>query len=289
MCAMDEWTVADLGALVRRAANFAELSGDVLLAVLDLLSGGTPQTSSRSSRPRIVSGPAGEHAAGSRGRGAGRHRQCQHDPDRGLFGVFTADGRRVGELDEEMVYEAGAASLPPRRLGVADPGHHGDRVLVEAAPGEPGKMPFWKGDKQGDRSSSVAAIGEVTREVAALPERRATALLRKEFGLDELAAANLVRYLEDERDAAGALPDDRTIVVERFRDELGDWRVCLLSPFGARMRHAVGDGDRGPPDRAPGRRRRGALERRRHRDPAARERIASRWRTSASSRIASRR
>jgi ATP-dependent Lhr-like helicase len=96
-------------------------------------------------------------------------------------------------------------------------------------------MPFWKGDKPGRPLELGRAIGEVTREVAALPERRATALLRKEFGLDELAAANLVRYLEDERDAAGALPDDRTIVVERFRDELGDWRVCLLSPFGARI------------------------------------------------------
>ncbi|MGZ8585608.1 MAG: Lhr family helicase [Actinomycetota bacterium] len=236
MCAMDEWTVAELGALVRRAANFAELSEDVLRAVLDLLSGRYPSDEFGEFRPRIVWDRRSDTLRAREGAGRVAIANAGTIPDRGLFGVFTADGRRVGELDEEMVYESrrgevfmlGASSWRIEDITF-------DRVLVSPAPGEPGKMPFWHGDKPGRPLELGRAIGEFTRELAALPERRATALLRKRFGLDELAARNLVLYLQDERDAAGVLPDDRTIVVERFRDDLGDWRVCLLSPFGARV------------------------------------------------------
>ncbi|HEU4526594.1 MAG TPA: DEAD/DEAH box helicase [Actinomycetota bacterium] len=236
MCATDEWTVAELGALIRRAANFAELSEDVLRAVLDLLSGRYPSDEFAEFRPRIVWDRRADTLRAREGAGRVAIANAGTIPDRGLFGVFTADGRRVGELDEEMVYESrrgevfllGASAWRIQDITF-------DRVLVDPAPGEPGKMPFWRGDKPGRPLELGRAIGAVTREVAALPERRATTLLRREFGLDELAARNLVRYLEDERDAAGALPDDRTIVVERFRDEVGDWRVCLLSPFGARI------------------------------------------------------
>jgi ATP-dependent Lhr-like helicase len=236
MCAMDEWTVTELGALVRRAANFAELSEDVLRAVLDLLSGRYPSDEFGEFRPRIVWDRRSDTLRAREGAGRVAIANAGTIPDRGLFGVFTQDGRRVGELDEEMVYESrtgevfflGASSWRIEDITF-------DRVLVSPAPGEPGKMPFWHGDKPGRPLELGRAIGEVTREVAALPERRATALLRKRFGLDELAAGNLVLYLQDERDAAGVIPDDRTIVVERFRDDLGDWRVCLLSPFGARV------------------------------------------------------
>ncbi|HSD49665.1 MAG TPA: DEAD/DEAH box helicase, partial [Actinomycetota bacterium] len=236
MAAMDEWTVSDLGALVRRAANFAELSEDVLRAVLDLLSGRYPSDEFAEFRPRIVWDRRADTLRAREGAGRVAIANAGTIPDRGLFGVFTEDGRRVGELDEEMVYESrrgevfllGASAWRIQDITF-------DRVLVEPAPGEPGKMPFWRGDKPGRPLELGRAIGAVTREVAALSERHATALLRKDFGLDELAARNLVRYLEDERDAAGTLPDDRTIVVERFRDELGDWRLCLLSPFGARV------------------------------------------------------
>ena len=236
VAAMDEWTVTELGALVRRAANFAELSEDVLRAVLDLLSGRYPSDEFAEFRPRIVWDRRADTLRAREGAGRVAIANAGTIPDRGLFGVFTADGRRVGELDEEMVYESrrgevfllGASAWRIQDITF-------DRVLVDPAPGEPGKMPFWRGDKPGRPLELGRAIGAVTREVAALPERRATALLRNGFGLDELAARNLVRYLEDERDAVGALPDDRTIVVERFRDEVGDWRVCLLSPFGARI------------------------------------------------------
>ena len=145
-------------------------------------------------------------------------------PDRGLYGVFLADsGARVGELDEEMVYEArqgevfqlGATSWRIEQITR-------DRVLVSPAPGVPGKMPFWKGDGIGRPFELGVAVGEAVR--------------KRRFGdLDELAARNLAAYLDDQREATGVVPDDRTIVVERFRDEIGDWRICILSPFGGRV------------------------------------------------------
>jgi ATP-dependent Lhr-like helicase len=109
-----------------------------------------------------------------------------------------------------------------------------DRVVVSPAPGEPGKMPFWKGDKPGRPLELGRALGAFTRELAT--GRRADSLRRlRDVGLDELAAENLVKYIDDQREATGAVPDDRTVVVERFRDELGDWRLCILSPFGQRV------------------------------------------------------
>jgi ATP-dependent Lhr-like helicase len=171
-------------------------------------------------------------------------------PDRGLFGVFLAGepgtpGRRVGELDEEMVYELragmhgdvvvlGASSW--RVLDITP-----DRVIVEPAPGVPGKLPFWKGDSVGRPVELGRAIGGFLREAEAelshgeRGQRSLTSRLRGEHDLDELAARNLVAYLDEEREVAGALPTDRRLVVERFRDELGDWRLVILSPFGGRV------------------------------------------------------
>ena len=110
-----------------------------------------------------------------------------------------------------------------------------DRVIVSPAPGEPGKMPFWKGDGIGRPIELGRAIGAFLRELEPMKPEAAAARLRDDHALDELAARNLVAYLAEQREATGALPTDRTIVVERFRDELGDWRLCLLSPFGGRV------------------------------------------------------
>ncbi|HEY6679447.1 MAG TPA: DEAD/DEAH box helicase [Actinomycetota bacterium] len=236
MCAVDEWAVEDLARLVRRAANFADLSDELLVAVLDLLSGKYPSDDFSELRPRIV---WDRHRNAVRAReGAGRLAVTSGGtiPDRGLFGVFLSDGTRVGELDEEMVYESrrgevfllGASAWRIEDITL-------DRVIVSPAPGEPGKMPFWKGDKPGRPLELGRALGELTRAIGRETPDRATARLREEFKLDELAARNLVAYVADEREAVGAVPDDRTIVVERFPDSIGDWRVCLLSPFGARV------------------------------------------------------
>jgi ATP-dependent helicase Lhr and Lhr-like helicase len=240
MTAMDDWPVDELERTVRKAAPFAGLTRPVLEAVLDMLSGRYPSEDFAGLRPRIV----WDRVAGIiRARPGGQRLAVTSGgtiPDRGLFGVFLATDssrqpRRVGELDEEMVYESrvgevfvlGASSW---RIEDITP----DRVLVTPAPGQAGKLPFWLGDTPGRPAELGRAIGAACRSLASAPEPEALAALGR-AGLDELAARNLIRYLADQRAATGYVPDDRTLVVERFRDELGDWRVVLHSPYGDRV------------------------------------------------------
>jgi ATP-dependent Lhr-like helicase len=235
MVALDELTVDELAATVRRSAAYADLSDEVLHNVLDLLAGRYPSEEFSELRPRIV----WDRVNGVvRGR-AGAQRLAVTSggtiPDRGLYGVFLPDGTRVGELDEEMVYESrpgetfllGASTW---RIDEITP----ERVIVTPAPGEPGKMPFWHGDGPGRPLELGRAIGAFTRELRVAGDG-ALERLTERSDLDPLAAANLLRYLDEQVEATGSVPDDRTIVVERFRDEIGDWRVCVLSPFGARV------------------------------------------------------
>jgi ATP-dependent Lhr-like helicase len=154
-------------------------------------------------------------------------------PDRGLFGVFLPDGTRVGELDEEMVYESrpgDAFILGASTWRIEDISF--ERVTVTPAPGVPAKMPFWHGDRPGRPLELGRALGAFVREVRSLPDGEAVRRLEEHYALDPLAASNVVQYLAEQAASTGVVPDDRTIVVERFRDEIGDWRVCLLSPFG---------------------------------------------------------
>ncbi len=243
LCALDEWRVDDLAALVRRSANFAELTDDALSSVLDLLSGRYPSEEFAELRPRIV---WDRQAGVVRGRSGAQRIAVTNAgtiPDRGLFGVFLPDGTRVGELDEEMVYESRVGEtflLGASTWRITDITF--DRVVVVPAPGEPGKMPFWHGDKPGRPLELGRAIGAFVRDIQSSlagddegGARRAAAVgrLGADYGLDPWAADNLVRYVGDQAEATGVVPDDRTVVVERFRDEIGDWRICILSPFGA--------------------------------------------------------
>src|SRR5687767_97548 len=161
-------------------------------------------------------------------------------PDRGLFGVFLSgaekDKARVGELDEEMVFEAraGETFLLGASTWRIDQITH-DRVLVSPAPGEPGKMPFWKGEAPGRPIELGMAIGKLVRDLRKLEPDAALATLEHDHGLDALASANLLKYLDEQHAATGAVPDDRTIVIEQSRDDLGDWRVAVLTPFGSRI------------------------------------------------------
>jgi ATP-dependent helicase Lhr and Lhr-like helicase len=236
MCALDEWAVDDLSDLVRRAAPYAELSEEVLVNVLDLLAGRYPSDDFAELRPRLV----WDRSLGQlRGR-AGAQRLAVTSggtiPDRGLYGVFLPDGARVGELDEEMVYESRVGEtflLGASTWRIEDITH--ERVVVTPAPGQPGKMPFWHGDGPGRPLELGQAVGRFVREVRA-DGPAAIERLQRDSGLDARAAQNLVAYLDEQAEACGdQVPDDRTIVVERFRDEIGDWRVCVLSPFGAQV------------------------------------------------------
>ncbi|GAA2091062.1 ATP-dependent helicase [Actinomadura alba] len=237
MVAMDEWTVDELDGLVRRAAPFATLPRSVLEATLDMLAGRYPSDEFGELRPRLV----WDRVTGVLRDRPGAQRLAVTSggtiPDRGLFGVFLVGEKssRVGELDEEMVYESrvgdvfvlGASSWRIEDITA-------DRVLVSPAPGQPGKLPFWHGDAAGRPAELGRALGVFSRELAGMAPDEARARVRA-AGLDDWAAGNLLSYLVEQREATGYVPDDRTLVVERFRDELGDWRLVVHSPFGARV------------------------------------------------------
>jgi ATP-dependent Lhr-like helicase len=225
--------VADLAALVRNSANFHEISDDLLGNVLDLLAGRYPSEEFSELRPRIVWDRVNDSVRARDGSKRLAVTSGGTIPDRGLFGVFLPDGTRVGELDEEMVYESrpgDAFVLGASTWRIEDVSF--ERVTVTPAPGVPAKMPFWHGDRPGRPLELGRALGAFIREIRALPPGRQIEHLQQHYALDDLAASNVVQYLAEQAAATGVVPDDRTIVIERFRDEIGDWRVCILSPFG---------------------------------------------------------
>ena len=237
MAALDEWEVDEVEALVHSAQPFAELSREQLENVLDMLDGRYPSERFAELKPRIV----WDRAKGTmRGRPGARQLAIANAgtiPDRGLYGVHLPDGRRVGELDEEMVYEARPGQtflLGATTWRIEDITR--DRVIVTPAPGVPGAVPFWRGDGIGRPSDLGRAIGAFAREAVNADPKR----LAAENDLDELAAQNLVGYLTEQQAATRVVPSDENIVVERFRDEIGDWRLCVLSPYGGRVHAAWG-------------------------------------------------
>jgi len=237
IASQEEIEVSELHGLVKRAYPFADLSLVQLENVLDMLAGRDPSDEFAELRPRIV----WDRTAGViRGRGGAARLAVTNAgtiPDRGLFGVHLVDGGgRVGELDEEMVYEARAGQtfmLGASTWRIEEITR--DRVIVSPAPGVPGAIPFWKGEGPGRPYELGEAIGKASRELASLPDETADERLRTEYSLDPLAAKNLMTFIRDQEQATGVVPSDRTVVVERFKDEIGDWRVCVLTPFGARV------------------------------------------------------
>ncbi|MDQ3992701.1 MAG: DEAD/DEAH box helicase, partial [Actinomycetota bacterium] len=233
----EEIGLGDLHELVRRAYPFSDLSRGQLENVLDMLAGRYPSDEFAELRPRIVWDRTGGTIRGREGARRLAVTNAGTIPDRGLFGVHLVDGGgRVGELDEEMVYEARAGQtflLGASTWRIEEITR--DRVLVSPAPGVPGAVPFWKGEGVGRPYELGAAIGKASRELVALSDEKALKRLRDEHRLDDRAAQNLLKFLREQADATGAVPSDRTVVVERFRDEIGDWRICLLTPFGARV------------------------------------------------------
>ncbi len=247
MTVMDRWTVDDLAEVAGRAAPYETLTREALEGVLAMLAGAYPSDEFAELKPRLLWDRVTGVVEGRRDARVVAITSGGTIPDRGLYGVFLVGeagqvGRRVGELDEEMVYESRAGeviTLGASSWRIEEILH--DRVTVTPAPGVPGKLPFWHGDAVGRPIELGRALGGFVRESetdlakGARGRLRVLARLAERHDLDPLAAENLVAYLEDEQAAAGALPTDRRIVVERFRDEIGDWRICLLTPFGGRV------------------------------------------------------
>jgi ATP-dependent Lhr-like helicase len=247
MASMDPWTVPDLLAAVKRTANFENLTRELLDNVLDMLAGRYPSTEFGELRPRLIWDRERDALEPRRGSSKIALLSGGTIPDRGLYGVHLGpEGPRIGELDEEMVHETrpgevvtlGASSWRVTEITR-------DRVIVTAAPGEVGRLPFWRGEGPGRPIELGRSLGRFVRELAErcrgggkdLHAHRAEgeAWLVDEYDLDPFAARNLADYLIEQHEATGCLPTDRAITIERFRDELGDWRVCILSSFGARL------------------------------------------------------
>jgi ATP-dependent helicase Lhr and Lhr-like helicase len=233
----DPVAVDELHALVTRTYSYAELSRAQLENVLDMLDGRYPSEEFGELRPRIVWDRVGGTIRARKGARALAITNAGTIPDRGLFSVNLPDGRRVGELDEEMVYEARPGQvflLGASSWRIEDITR--DRVVVTPAPGVPGAVPFWKGDGVGRPRELGEAIGAFARWAV---EQDAPTLAHG-YDLDPLAANNLLAFLREQQDATRVVPSDRAIVVERFRDEIGDWRLCVLSPYGGRVHAAWG-------------------------------------------------
>jgi ATP-dependent Lhr-like helicase len=230
---VEECSVGEVATMVRRCASFSDISDDLLSNVLDLLSGRYPSEEFSELRPRIVWDRINDRLRARDGSKRLAVTSGGTIPDRGLFGVFLPDGTRVGELDEEMVYESRPGEtfvLGASTWRIEDITF--ERVTVSPAPGQPGKMPFWHGDRPGRPLELGRALGAFVREIRDLGDTAATERLMTHYHLDAFAAGNLQQYLAEQAEATGAVPDDRTVVVERFQDEIGDWRICILSPFG---------------------------------------------------------
>ncbi len=240
MVSMERWSVDDLFKAVRGAAPYAELSRRVFDGVLDMLSGRYPSDEFAELRPRVTWDRVNGTVVARQGAKQVAIANGGTIPDRGLYGVFLLGAERerarVGELDEEMVFEArpGETFLLGASTWRIEQITH-DRVVVSPAPGEPGKMPFWRGEAGGRPIELGFAIGKLVRELRDLAPDAALNRLEQDHGLDRLAATNLLQYLDDQKRAVDVIPDDRTLLIERTRDELGDWRVLVLSSLGSRV------------------------------------------------------
>ncbi len=237
MCCQSPMKVSDIEAIVKRAWPYRDLSRHALEAVLDMLSGRYPSSDFADLRPLLSWDRSEDRLSPRRGSALVTRMNAGTIPDRGAFGVHLGEeGPRVGELDEEMVFETrvgdkvtlGASTWRVEAITR-------DRVVVTPAPGEPGRLPFWRGDGPGRPIELGRAIGAFTARLGRLGQARAVAWLEANTPLDTFAAENLAAYVAEQKTETGSLPTDRSITVERFRDELGDWRVCILTPFGARI------------------------------------------------------
>ena len=235
-----EMSVEAVFRLIRGAAPFSSLTRSAFTGVLDLLAGRYPSDEFADLRPRVTWDRAKDTLLPREGSKMLAILNGGTIPDRGLYGVFLSgsEGKpvRVGELDEEMVFEShtGDTFILGASTWRIDEITH-DRVLVSPAPGQPGKMPFWHGDNAGRPLEFGRRIGQLVRELRDMPRNAALSRLIREHDLDSMAAENLIRFLADQEIATTVVPDDRNIVIERTRDEMGDWRVCVLTPFGSRI------------------------------------------------------
>ena len=246
-CALGPISVDSWYEALRRSAPYAELPRALFDSVLEMLAGRYPSDEFAELRPRIIwdRTPTEEAPSGSIEGRPGAQRLAVTSggtiPDRGLFPVYLVSSdeergpKRVGELDEEMVYESRAGeviTLGASSWRIEEITH--DAVRVSPAPGQPARLPFWHGDRMGRPYTLGVQTGAFTRALSSLDATDSAAARQQleQLGLDTWAVDNLLAYLREQRESTGAVPSDTRMIVERHRDELGDWRVVLHSPLG---------------------------------------------------------
>ncbi|NEV62019.1 Lhr family helicase [Thiorhodococcus minor] len=236
-CCGADRSVEEVYALITRAGPYLDLSRAALEAVLDMLSGRFPSTDFADIKPLLSWDRAKDVLSPRKAAAMAARLNGGTIPDRGNYAVYVgADGPRIGELDEEMVFETKAGDcilLGSSTWRVEEITR--DRVSVSPAPGEPGRLPFWRGEGPGRPLELGHALGAFCRRLSQLRGTKAQDWIMGQAPLDDMAAGNLAAYIAEQRQATGEVPSDRVIVVERFRDELGDWRLCILTPFGSRI------------------------------------------------------
>jgi ATP-dependent Lhr-like helicase len=247
--AMDDWSVPDLYALVRRAYPYRDLSPHAFETTLEMISGRYRLAENSTNRsqntkeqlaalqPRVSWDRVHNHLLALPG---SQHMALVNGgtiPDTGQYAAYASNGARIGELDEEFIYERrvgdtfllGTNAWRLERI-------EADRVFVTPAEGVPAMAPFWKGENTGRSYDLGRAIGAFLRELAErIDQVGCLDWLEREFYLDRNAARNLRYHVERQLRVAGCLPTDRTLVIEASRDQLGDWQVILLSPLGHRL------------------------------------------------------
>ncbi|MBT3222136.1 MAG: DEAD/DEAH box helicase, partial [Proteobacteria bacterium] len=237
MCSIEDWNVEPLLRLIKEADPYSDLSRDLLDSVLDMLAGRYPSQEFADLSPKLNWNRQTDCLSARRGTRMLSVMNPGTIPDRGNYRVtLGSDGPRIGELDEEMVHESrrgdriilGASTWQIEEITR-------DRVIVSPAPGQPGRLPFWHGERPGRPIELGKAIGAFLREFSEVPPSDEVDWLLRRSPMNADAATNLARFLAEQKEATEVLPTDRTIVIERFRDELGDWRVCLMTPFGSRV------------------------------------------------------
>jgi len=241
MVAMEPWPAPALFEFVRGVFSYKDLSYDLLVAALDMLTGAFPAAETGGPSPRLNWDQFTDVLSARKGSRLIAVTNAGTIADRGNYGVFLADTggtkpTRIGELDEEMVYEARVGEtfiLGASTWRITEIGR--DRVLVAPAPAEPGKLPFWKGDGPGRPIETGRALGAFYRHLASVDADVADAWLRDSYPVDAYARANIIQFVAAQKAATDVVPSDRHIVIELFRDQLGDHRMCILSPFGARV------------------------------------------------------
>ncbi len=237
MCVDTDRTRDEIATLIKRAYPFHQITPGVLDSVLDMLSGRYPSSDFADLRPLLAWDRTNDLLKARRGAPMVSRMNAGTIPDRGNYGVHIGvDGPRIGELDEEMVFETQTGEhivLGATTWRVEEVTR--DRVVVTPAPGEQGRLPFWRGEGPGRPIEVGRAIGRFLRKASTQRGDRLVNFVARQTPLDRFAAENLAAYIKAQREHCDVLPTDRQICVERFRDELGDWRVCILTPFGARL------------------------------------------------------